>query len=273
MTMQDLRQQTDRFERRTPLMAVPPQAADPRVDVEIVIPVYNEERALVPCIQQLTDYLDKRFPYSATITIADNASTDGTWPLAQLLAETLPNVNAVHLDQKGRGRALHATWSISEAKVVCYMDVDLSTDLAALPPLVASLLSGHSQIAIGSRLARGAQVRRGAKREVISRCYNALLRTILHVRFSDAQCGFKAARADCVQNLLPLVEDTQWFFDTELLVVAERSGMRIHEVAVDWDEDTDSRVDIIRTALQDLRGVGRLAWRIVTRSLATGAAP
>ena len=138
------------------------------------------------------------------------------------------------------------------------MDVDLSTDLRALLPLVAPLVSGHSDVAIGTRLARGSQVVRGAKRELISRTYNRILRLTLGARFSDAQCGFKAIRADAARRLLPAVRDEAWFFDTELLVLAQREGLRIHEVPVDWVDDPDSRVDIVRTALDDLRGIARL---------------
>ena len=174
----------------------------------------------------------------------------------------------VHLAEKGRGRALRAVWSASDAPVLAYMDVDLSTDLAALAPLVAPLLSGHSDLAIGTRLHRGSRVVRGARREVISRCYNLILRGTLAARFSDAQCGFKAIRADVAAGLLPLVEDDGWFFDTELLVLAERSGLRIHEVPVDWVDDPDSRVDIVATAMADLRGVVR-----VSRALASGRLP
>jgi putative flippase GtrA len=168
-------------------------------------------------------------------------------------------VTAVHLDAQGRGRAQHETWTASRAKVVAYMDVDLSTDLAALLPLVAPLMSGHSDVAIGSRLTRSARVVRGTKRELISRGYNLLLRTTLRARFSDAQCGFKAMRADCARALLPHVLDTAWFFDTELLVLAERSGLRIAEVPVDWVDDPDSRVDVVATAVADLKGMARVA--------------
>jgi putative flippase GtrA len=229
--------------------------------VEIVIPVRNEERDLAPSVRRLVGYLRSAFPPAARVTIADNGSTDGTWAVAQSLATALPGeVRAVHLDLPGRGRALRAIWSASDAEILAYMDVDLSTDLNALLPLVAPLLSGHSDVAIGTRLARGSRVVRGAKREVISRGYNLLLRATLGVGFSDAQCGFKAIRADAARELLPLVEDTSWFFDTELLVLAERAGLRIHEVPVDWIDDADSRVDIVATALGDLRGVRRVGW-------------
>ncbi len=190
--------------------------------------------------------------------IADNASVDATPEIARRLALTLPSVRHLRLEQKGRGRALRAAWSASPAKVVCYMDVDLSTDLRGLLPLVAPLMSGHSDLAIGTRLAHGSRVVRGPKREFISRSYNRILRTTLRARFSDAQCGFKAVRRDVLDGLLDDVRDEGWFFDTELLVLAQRRGLRTHEVPVDWVDDPDSRVDIVRTAITDLRGVARL---------------
>ena len=199
-----------------------------------------------------------RFHFAAVVTIADNASNDGTWNVARGLAEEIPGIRAIRIPEKGRGRALRATWMASDAAVVAYMDVDLSTDLDALLPLVAPLLSGHSDVAIGTRLAPGSHVVRGPKRELISRCYNLLVRAALHNRFSDAQCGFKAMRGDVAHALLPVVQDNAWFFDTELLVAAERNGLRIHEVPVDWIDDTDSRVQIRQTAVDDLKGVWRL---------------
>jgi putative flippase GtrA len=236
--------------------------------LDVVVPVYNEEHDLVPCVRKLHANLSERFPYPFRITIADNASTDRTAEIADALAGEIAEVRAVHLPQKGRGRALKEVWSSSDAAVLAYMDVDLSTDLAALPPLVAPLISGHSDIAIGSRLARGSRVVRGSKREFISRCYNVIVRGTLAARFSDAQCGFKAIRADVARGLLPHIEDTGWFFDTELLVVAERAGLRIHEVPVDWVDDPDSTVDIVSTAVADLKGIARLL-----RGFASGAIP
>jgi putative flippase GtrA len=237
------------------------------VDVEIVVPVFNEEHDLEPSVRRLHAYLRSDFPFDAVITIADNASTDSTWACAQRLSAELDGVRAVHLDAKGRGRALQHVWASSKARVVAYMDVDLSTDLAALLPLVAPLLSGHSDVAIGSRLSKSARVVRGPKREFISRGYNLLLRTTLHAGFSDAQCGFKAMRTEAARVLLPYVKDTAWFFDTELLVLAERCGMRIAEVPVDWVDDPDSRVDVASTAMADLRGVARLARALMRGEL------
>ena len=209
-------------------------------------------------VRRLRAYCDDSFPFAARITIADNGSTDRTWAQALDLAEEFPLVRAARIKRPGRGGALRSIWSGSDADVVAYMDVDLSTDLNALLPLVAPLVSGHSDVAIGTRLARGSRVVRGPKREIISRCYNLLLHASLGTRFSDAQCGFKAVRADAARVLLPLTTDTGWFFDTELLVLAERAGLRIHEVPVDWIDDPDSRVNVVATALGDLRGIVRL---------------
>ncbi|HEY6430028.1 MAG TPA: dolichyl-phosphate beta-glucosyltransferase [Acidimicrobiales bacterium] len=230
-------------------------------DVEIVVPVYNEASHLAARVTELRAFLNASFPFPALITIVDNASTDDTYAVATELAATTPGVAVMHLPRKGRGYALRAAWSTSEAPVVAYMDVDLSTSLPALLPLVAPLLSGHRDVAIGSRLARGAHVIRGPKRELISRAYNLLLKLTLRGRFSDAQCGFKALTRDAAQRLLPLVEDNEWFFDTELLVTAERLGLRIGEVPVDWVDDPDSRVHVVSTAVDDLRGV----WRMLLR--------
>lgn len=242
----------------TTLQMRPEDTISQLVDVEIVVPVHNEEHALRPSIIALHDYV-RRQPWTHRIVIADNASTDTTQAVALALVRDLPDVNYVRIEEKGRGRALRLTWETANARVVAYMDVDLSTDLAALPVLVAPLLSGHSDVAIGTRLSAASRVTRGPKREFISRTYNRLLRLTLRSRFSDAQCGFKAVRADRLPTLLEQVKDQEWFFDTELLVVAERTGLRIHEVPVDWVDDPDSRVDIVSTAVADLKGIVRLS--------------
>ncbi|MEU6374910.1 bifunctional glycosyltransferase family 2/GtrA family protein [Streptomyces sp. NPDC046909] len=235
--------------------------------VEIVIPVYNEERALPGCIRTLYARLRDELPYPWRITVADNASVDGTLAAARELCEELPGVGVVHLDRKGRGLALRTVWGASDAEIVVYMDVDLSTGLDGLLPLIAPLASGHSDLAIGSRLASGARTVRGPRRELISRCYNGLIRLTHGARFSDAQCGFKAARTEVLRPLLAKTEDDAWFFDTELLLLAEHNGLRIHEVPVDWVEDVDTRVDVVGTATDDLRGLWRMA-----RLKASGAA-
>jgi putative flippase GtrA len=244
-------------ERSEPMPAAPPV-------VDVVVPVYNEQRVLVASIERLHEFLREQMPFSWRITIVDNASTDATWTQAQVLAGVLPNVVARRVERKGRGLALKAAWSHSDAAVLAYTDVDLSTGLDALLPLCAPLVSGHSDVAIGSRLATGATVARGPKREAISRAYNLILRTVFAAHFHDAQCGFKAVRADVAARLLPEIEDDAWFFDTELLLLAEHNGLRIHEVPVTWIDDPDSRVDVTRTALDDLKGVWRVARRFAS---------
>ncbi|QNE45770.1 glycosyltransferase [Glaciihabitans sp. INWT7] len=236
--------------------------------LDVAVPVYNEQAALERSIRTLHAYLSTQLDVPWRITIADNASTDDTPQIADRLAESLAGVVAVHLAEKGRGRALKQVWLASKAHVLAYVDVDLSTDLSALPPLIAPLLSGHSDVAIGTRLARGSRVVRGGRREFVSRSYNLLLRGTMAVRFSDAQCGFKAVRREVAQELVPLIEDNGWFFDTELLIIAERCGLRIHEVPVDWIDDPESKVDIVSTAREDLKGMLR-----VGRSIMTGRVP
>ncbi|MFZ6990513.1 glycosyltransferase [Curtobacterium sp. RRHDQ66] len=241
---------------------------NPTLDIDIVVPCYNEQDTLAAHVRRLHTFCRTSLASTWRITIADNASTDDTARIADDLAAMLDGVHAVHLPEKGRGRALKAVWGASDARVLVYLDEDLSTDLAALEPLVAPLLSGHSDLAIGTRLAGSSRVVRGGKREFISRSYNLLLRTTMGVSFSDAQCGFKAITRQAAEHVLPLCEDDAWFFDTEMLVIAEHAGLRVHEVPVDWVDDVNSSVDIASTATEDLRGM----WR-VSRGLATGRIP
>ncbi|MEI8238810.1 MAG: bifunctional glycosyltransferase family 2/GtrA family protein [Actinomycetota bacterium] len=240
-----------------------PASPDTAPVVEVVVPVYNEAHVLRHSIERLHRYLTDEFPFSWRITVADNASTDGTLDVANALSSEFVGVEVLHLDQKGRGRALRTAWMASNAEVVAYMDVDLSTGLNALLPLVAPLLSRHSDLAIGSRLAPAAAVARGPQREFISRTYNFALRVVFLNRFRDAQCGFKAIRTDIARVLLPAVDDNAWFFDTELLLLAEHNGLRVHEVPVDWIDDPDTRVHIRSTVAQDIGGMSRMFRKFV----------
>jgi glycosyltransferase involved in cell wall biosynthesis len=226
--------------------------------VDIVLPVHNEERVLEASVRELVRYMRATFDFGFALTIADNASADATQVIGERLARELPEVELLHLPRAGRGDALRVAWQRSSAEVVAYMDIDLSTDLAHLPALLVPLIEEQGDIAIGSRLAPGARVSRGVKRELISRSYNILLRAALGVGFSDAQCGFKAARRDLIAPLLERVQDDGWFFDTELLYLAQRNRLSIREIPVHWQDDPDSRVRIVSTALADLRGVLRL---------------
>lgn len=232
-----------------------------RIRVDVVIPVYNEERDLERSVTKLRQFLLENVDYDWRIVIGDNASQDRTLAIAQELASRYPGqVTYVHLDQKGRGRALRKAWTESDADIMSYMDVDLSTDLSAFPPLINSLIDSEYDVAIGSRLKKGAQVERGLKREVISRVYNLIIKLMFWNRFSDAQCGFKAVTRRVVRDILPLIKDQAWFFDSELLLLAERMGYRIFEVPVKWRDDPDSRVKIASTAWEDIKGLFRVRF-------------
>jgi glycosyltransferase involved in cell wall biosynthesis len=230
-----------------------------RSSVDITIPVLNEQRAIETTLTTLASYLSAECPYDWSITVVDNGSTDRTWQLANSFAAANAHTRVVRLDRPGRGGALKEAWSTSSADVVAYMDVDLSTELESLRPLLEPIVKGEADVSIGSRLAPGAIIERSVQREIISRIYNMIARRFLRYEVRDAQCGFKAVRASVARDLIPRIEDDGWFFDTELLVLAWRDGLRINEIPVRWVEDDDSRVQIIRTALDDLRGIWRLS--------------
>lgn len=237
-----------------------------RIRVDVVIPVYNEEGDLEQSVVTLRQFLLDHVDYDWRIVVADNASQDSTLAIAKDLAARYPGrVGYVHLDQKGRGRALRKAWTESEADVVSYMDVDLSTDLSAFPPLIDSLTTGEYDVAIGSRLKPASQVERGLKRDIISRIYNLIIKAMFWNNFSDAQCGFKAVTRRAVRDIVPLIKDQAWFFDSELLLLAERMGYRIFEVPVIWRDDPDSRVKIATTAWEDIKGLFRVRFSNVGR--------
>jgi glycosyltransferase involved in cell wall biosynthesis len=235
-----------------------------RASVDITIPVLNEQRSIERTLRTLASHLSTECPYDWSITVVDNGSADQTWSLAKSFAEENSYTRVIRLDRPGRGGALKEAWSTSEAEAVAYMDADLSTGLEYLQPLLEPIVKGETDISIGSRLAPGATIDRSVQREVISRAYNIIARRFLHYTIRDAQCGFKAVRASVARDLVQRIVDDDWFFDTELLVLAWRDGLRINEIPVRWVEDDDSRVRIMRTALDDLRGI----WRL---SRATGA--
>ncbi len=236
--------------------------------VLLAIPVYNEEAQLAGSIGALRHFLKANCPFETRIVIADNGSTDGTLAIARSLCELHAEIRVVHLDLKGRGRALKRVWSEAEADILTYMDVDLSTDMRAFPPLVEALVSGQFDLVTGSRLLRGSQTQRSWKRDIISRCYNALVKCLFHAKFSDAQCGFKGITREAAGRLLPAVEDPGWFFDTELLLVAEKCGYRVLDLPVKWIDDPDSRVRIFSTAWHDLKGLVRIRRNLRRRAYA-----
>jgi glycosyltransferase involved in cell wall biosynthesis len=232
--------------------------AGPSVDV--VIPVLNEAHVLADSVATVREFLHDHMPYRSQVLIVDNGSTDGTDRVGLDLERQYPDVQYLQLVQRGRGRALRHAWSHSTADVVCYTDVDLSTELGALPVLVSAILNDGYDLGTGSRLMKGSRTTRSLKREVISRVYNLLIKTVLWTSFSDAQCGFKVVSRRVVDDIVPQIKDESWFFDTELLVLAEKRGYRIKDLPVQWIEDDDSRVRIASTAWEDIKGVFRLRW-------------
>jgi len=244
--------------------------------LDIIIPCLNEERQLPVALEELSAFLKQHLKdYRWRIVVADNGSSDRTNDIAiERSVQDPEHFEAIHLKERGRGRALKAAWMRSQADVVAYMDVDLSTDLAALPQLVEAVTTGGHHIAIGSRLARGAQVvGRPLKREITSRGYMMLLHAFFNVHFTDAQCGFKALKRSAADKIVPLVQDTGWFFDTEMLLIAERNGYLVKDVPVQWRDDPDTRVQVVKTAIQDLRGIWRLRFGGIPRIAGTSLAP
>ncbi|TWP17621.1 glycosyltransferase [TM7 phylum sp. oral taxon 352] len=244
----------------------PPFRAIARPLIDIVVPVLNEEKILQKSITTLDEYMTKHLPYRYQIIIADNGSQDKTLDIAKYLAEKHQSVRVVSLAERGRGRALKQVWQNSPADILTYMDVDLSTSLDDFLPMIQPLVAGEAGVAIGSRLAKGAKTTRGLKREFISRCYNKIIKRTSGTKFSDAQCGFKAMRRDVAAKFLPKIKDNEWFFDTELLIKTERASVPIHEQPVTWIEDTDSRVKIVKTAVDDLKGLYRVNKELDKRS-------
>ena len=241
---------------------MPAMSDTARPTVDVVFPVYNEVKVLEQSVATTLALFDQHQQYEWRLVIADNGSNDGTSELARGLEARDPRVKALVLEVKGRGLALREAWLSSDADVVSYMDVDLSTDLQHLPELIAMVAERGCDVAIGSRLANGSKTDRQLKREITSRGYVALIRlTFPRLRITDAQCGFKALNRRAVQAVVPHIENRMWFFDTELLILAHQAKLKICELPVRWVEDTDTKVKIVSTALEDVRGLARMRFR------------
>ena len=229
--------------------------------VDVIIPVLNEEQSISRCIELLRNFFDEHSDRVWSILVADNGSMDKTVEVATGLMNDSGDLRITHLEERGRGRALKKAWLESDADIRCYMDADLSTDLKHVLELVSAIADEGHSLAIGSRLMGDSDVvNRTLKREITSRGYSALFRTMFFTKFKDAQCGFKAISADAANALVPLVKDNAWFFDTELLLIAQKNGYSIKEIPVRWIDDPDSRVKIISTAWEDIKGLLRLRF-------------
>ncbi len=253
-----------------------PTTDDATCLVDVVIPVLNEARVLARSVEEVRRFLGANVLWRWRVVVVDNGSTDGTDEVARALVAQYDDVRFLQLPQRGRGRALRYAWTQSDADIMCYTDVDLSTELAALPVLVHALRHEGYDLATGSRLLRASRTKRSFKREVISRSYNLIVKLVLGTSFSDAQCGFKVVTREVVRDIVPQIKDESWFFDTELLVLAEKQQYRLKDLAVEWIEDNDSRVKIVKTAWDDLKGIGRLRlalWRGAFAPRRTAAMP
>lgn len=242
-----------------------------KLQVEITVPVYNEEKELQEHILKLYDFCIKNLTkYQWNITIADNASNDNTPVVGALLAKNNSRISYFRLEKKGRGRAVKTVWSASPADFCAYMDLDLSTDLCHLPSLFDALQNKYD-IAVGSRLAKGAKVEgRTWLREIISRTLNFFfIRVWFHTHFTDAQCGFKAVTKNVVEKLIPYIKDNGWFFDGELLIVGEKAGYKIYEEPVHWVDNPGSTVRLYSTITGDIEVMMRLLltkpWKTLKR--------
>jgi glycosyltransferase involved in cell wall biosynthesis len=258
---------------RQQLMKASPVRDDAEVTVDVVIPVLNEAHVLANSVRTVTGFLQKNCRYRWQVVIVDNGSTDGTQDVAQQLCDEHPQVRFLHLLQRGRGRALRHAWLQSKADIVCYMDVDLSTKLEHLPELIGAIAHDGYDLATGSRLMRESRTTRSFKRELISRIYNVFVKVVLSTGFSDAQCGFKAISRRAVEAIVPQIADQTWFFDTEMLVLAEKRGYRTKDIPVVWIEDDDSRVKILQTGWEDIKGVFRLRRELWSGRLAAAPIP
>jgi len=231
--------------------------------VDIVIPVLNEEVALPVCIEKIFSFVEDHPDREWRVVVADNGSTDRTAEVASELIDKYPSLRVTHLDQRGRGRALKKAWAESDADVRLYMDVDLSTDINRMPDLVSAIADEGYDVAVGSRLRKESEVvGRTLKREITSRGYNIMIHMLFPLtKWRDAQCGFKAVSRKAADNVVPLAKDNAWFFDTELLLLAGKAGYRIKEIPVRWEDDPDTRVKIISTAWEDVKGLLRLRFK------------
>lgn len=255
------------------MSASPGPATPAPLRVDVVIPVLNEAHVLEKSVTEVRAFLTANTDWAWRVVVVDNGSVDGTDRVARMLVDRHADVQFLQLPQRGRGRALRHAWTQSDADIMSYTDVDLSTELAALPKLVRGIVEEGYDLGTGSRLLPASQTTRSPKREFISRCYNLMVKAVLWTSFSDAQCGFKVVSRRVVQEIVPAIKDQAWFFDTELLVLAEKQGYRIMDLPVRWIEDDDSRVKIIKTAWEDIKGVARLRWTLWRRAFQPAQAP
>lgn len=232
-----------------------------KLKLDVVLPVLNEFVDLPKNLPILHAFLSKHMAeYEWNIVIVDNGSSARAKQQSSKLAKKYTKVRSVSVHPKGRGRALKYTWMHSSADILCYMDIDLSSQLEFLPELIDSVSKKGFDIAIGSRNSPGSKViGRKLIREISSKGYALLIRlTFLHTHIPDAQCGFKAISREIAQKIVPRIKDNAWFFDSELLICSEKRGYKIKVVPIEWHDDPNSTVKVLKTAWEDIKGLVRI---------------
>ncbi len=231
--------------------------------VEIIIPVLNEEEILEENVTMLHRFLSKKCVIPWQITIFSNGSTDKTVEIGTRLSKRFSRVNFRHIPEKGKAKTYKLAWPSSKASIVGFMDADMSTELDAFPKCMDAIMNNKADIVIGDRLSSDAMIERSLKREILSRGYNTLLRSLfLRTHIVDAHCGFKFLKKSVACALLPHIKDECWFFDTELLMLAEQTGHRIEQVPVLWIERKASKVKIMRVMTDYVFNLVKLRFRI-----------
>jgi uncharacterized membrane protein YbhN (UPF0104 family) len=236
-----------------------------KIDVSVVLPAYNEANRIEDTVKVVKDTLEK-LDYGYEIIIAEDGSTDGTDEIAKRLSSRDPRIVHLHSDNRlGRGKALTNAMEIAKGDVVVYLDVDLSTDMDHLKELIDAVAKEGYDIATGSRLLKDSQTERPFKRDFASKVYNFLVRLMLGSKLRDHQCGFKAFKRSSVLKLLRDVKDNHWFWDTEVLVLAQRKGLRVKEIPVKWKQSGETKVKFTKDVLYMFSQILRM-WMESKRS-------
>lgn len=231
----------------------------------IVIPAFNEESVLKQSVLKIFDFCESNLPDAYQIIIADNKSTDQTAKIGRALAQRLRPVDYLYVGLKGKGAAIRSGFSKYSADIYCFMDADLATDLSALPLLIKGINQGWD-VVIGSRFAKESKVRRSLPRKIFSWGYHAIAKIFLNLKIKDLPCGFKGINQKVKENVLPQVRNNEWFFDSELVVLAEKQGYKIKEIPISWSDPRKgrdkSRVRTLPLAINYLKEIIALRKRL-----------
>lgn len=234
--------------------------------IDVLLPIYNEEKILDANIRLLFGYCQHHLAGDWQLMLIINGSVDQSLTIAENLAQEFEQIKIINLPTGGKGQALKTGLQYSTAEVAVYMDIDLAVALSALPPLISLVAENKGALAIGSRLLPASQTERSWLRNYSSKLYNWLANTLLRCQISDWQCGFKAMNLDVRQAVVPLIQDNYWFFDTELIALAQKNNLRIAELPVSWSENRyavrQSKIRPIRDGFIFLKNLWQLKKRL-----------